>query len=75
MPPKVLDPHHPARCVKRALDVMERVSRIGVYEHVVIRPFSGTQFQKDLTNFRIQNIHWDFTILSPFGMRRDNHAA
>ena len=54
---------------------MERVTRIGIYEHMIIRPFSGTQFQQDLTNFRVQNIHRDFTILSPFGMRRDNHVA
>ena len=41
MPPKVFNPHHPASCVERALDVMERLTRIGISEHTMMSVLEG----------------------------------
>jgi uncharacterized protein (DUF2236 family) len=60
---------------KERLMSWNALTRIGICEHMIMMALSGTEFQQDLTNFRVQNVHRDFTILSLFGVCCDNHVA
>jgi group II intron reverse transcriptase/maturase len=60
---------------------MERIIRIGICEHMIIRALSRTKSHQDLTNFRVQNVHRDFTPIfepvfddSSFGYRPGRSA-
>jgi hypothetical protein len=46
-----------------ALDVSEWLTCLRVSKHVIIRLFPATHLEQDLTNFRVQDVHRDFTIL------------
>ena len=54
------------------LDVSERLPRVRVSKYIIINAFAATHLEQDLTNFRVQDVHRDFTILSPFGLGRYN---
>ena len=54
------------------LDVSERLPCFRVSKHIIINTFPATHLEQDLTSFGVQNIHRDFTILSPLGLRGHN---
>jgi hypothetical protein len=66
VPPESFNSRHSTRRMEGSLNVCERFTRLRVFKHILIRLSPVRKRDQNVTNLRVQNVHRDSTVLSPF---------